>query len=320
MLISCCSLAVGGLIGFIFGIPRSLQETSKENIENADNDKKGSSYKANTSLEQISDWLTKILLGVGLTQISNIPGGLRKIAEYFSKNLGFPKSEPPILSLIIIFLITGFFIGYIVTRIKLTEAFARSDLQIRNMISQLVIQEKELEKVMAQFKSDQTKIQEKYHLTKEDKNQVEQFINLVKRLERKGVELGVETYRILALQFIRIEEYERSVGAFLKAFELDRDSVRNLNNAAIVRSYHLKDYDGAENLFRLALAYKPDFHIAFFNMACNEVGRGDFDAAIKYLKKAIEIDREKYIPISKKDETLKPLWNLEEFKKLVGKH
>jgi F0F1-type ATP synthase assembly protein I len=83
------------ILGFIFGIPRTLQEgdqiNKKENRGADSSDEKQSqkiSYQNNTNLEQISDWVTKILVGVGLTQIAQIPNLLDGFARYSHKSLG----------------------------------------------------------------------------------------------------------------------------------------------------------------------------------------------------------------------------------------
>ncbi len=57
------SMLGGGLFGFLFGIPRSLQ-AQKDEVAASGREpaaEKPSGYGPNTNLEQISDWLTKIL-------------------------------------------------------------------------------------------------------------------------------------------------------------------------------------------------------------------------------------------------------------------
>src|SRR5215212_11890898 len=69
ILVSGASAAFGGLLGFLFGIPRTLQQEgsswSAVGSDGDSNDEKRSpdtDYRPNTNLEQISDWLTKILV------------------------------------------------------------------------------------------------------------------------------------------------------------------------------------------------------------------------------------------------------------------
>src|SRR5215472_3991331 len=46
----------GGIVGFLFGVPRAVQGSARS---------KGiTQYQANTNLEQVSDWLTKIIVGI----------------------------------------------------------------------------------------------------------------------------------------------------------------------------------------------------------------------------------------------------------------
>jgi|TARA_B110000037_G_scaffold141158_1_gene159578 hypothetical protein len=116
-LIGGASLVLGGLIGFLFGIP-------KINNSNLSSNK----YKANTNLEQTSDWLSKVLIGVGLTQISEITKWIGDISRYVAKDMTAIGNESPfIASIIIYFLVCGFIIGYLATRIILPKVLVESE-------------------------------------------------------------------------------------------------------------------------------------------------------------------------------------------------
>ena len=135
-MISSASILSGGLIGFLFGIPRTLQHNRGGEIDQASNidtsqkkDVLNTTYQQNTNLEQISDWLTKIMVGVGLTQISEIPKAIKDYASYSAVGLGnFPESEIFSMALLLYFLIGGFLGGYLLTRLNLLSAFAEADL------------------------------------------------------------------------------------------------------------------------------------------------------------------------------------------------
>lgn len=108
--ISCAAMVAGSLVGFLFGIPRTLQHE--------DGRQEATRYLANTNLEQISDWLTKILVGVGLTQLSKIPGKIWSLAESLAPGLGsLPGSAGFALILLGFFSVAGFLWGYLWTRI-----------------------------------------------------------------------------------------------------------------------------------------------------------------------------------------------------------
>jgi hypothetical protein len=78
--------SVGAVLGFIFGIPRALQ------APNLQVDAKYTHYVVNTNLEQISDWLTKILVGVSLVQIANIRPALAALGRTLAPMLGSPTN------------------------------------------------------------------------------------------------------------------------------------------------------------------------------------------------------------------------------------
>jgi hypothetical protein len=121
LLLGLASLTGGGLVGFLFGVPRRLQEAS---IAKTANDR----YVGNTNLEQISDWLTKILVGVGLTQILQIPTQLQRLTTFLAPALGDqPSSQIFALGLLGYFSIAGFLIGYLATRLLLGRAFLEAD-------------------------------------------------------------------------------------------------------------------------------------------------------------------------------------------------
>src|SRR5687768_7771174 len=123
------SIATGGLLGFLFGIPRTPPETGKNGAEAAGvaSDDQGNRlpYLPNTNLEQISDWLTKILVGVGLTQISSLPLKLDALAGYTAGC--FAGSKATALAVLVYFSLAGFLIGFLWTRLYLPRALRDAD-------------------------------------------------------------------------------------------------------------------------------------------------------------------------------------------------
>src|SRR5262249_61299843 len=87
VMLSGAAALTGGLLGFLFGVPRSPapQEGMSEGAPPPHGRKL---YRANTNLEQISDWLTKILVGVGLTQIAAIGDAGRRLVNSVAPALG----------------------------------------------------------------------------------------------------------------------------------------------------------------------------------------------------------------------------------------
>jgi uncharacterized integral membrane protein len=106
-LISLASLLCGLLVGFVFGLPRVISENTSiySNM-----------YGDNSNLDQISDWLLKILIGVGLAQLSKLPGILSKFEDFIEGTLNFHGSGIVGVLLLIIFSVSGFLGGYLYTR------------------------------------------------------------------------------------------------------------------------------------------------------------------------------------------------------------
>lgn len=112
--------AVGSTAGFIFGIPKTMWQTIDNKIAKSNN--------VNTNLEKISDWLTNIIVGIGLIELKQIPHLVKQIAEYISK--GFPSSVDSVsfcTAIVIYFSMFGFAMSYLLTRIYVAPAFKRAD-------------------------------------------------------------------------------------------------------------------------------------------------------------------------------------------------
>lgn len=90
------AVATGGLIGFLFGIPRS--RTTIESTESGTRAIGGeptvtpNTNLPNTNLEQISDWLTKVLIGITIAQIGKIGSGAASLFNKMSNGLGVGSS------------------------------------------------------------------------------------------------------------------------------------------------------------------------------------------------------------------------------------
>jgi len=124
VLIACASFLVGVLLGFIFGIPRALQSQSQGQNQ-ADT---GPTYHVNTNLEQISDWLTKIIVGVSLVELGRVPELFGRLGAYLSTCLGELCKGPSVaVVVVVLFVVLGFLAGYLLTRLYLTGAFRRAE-------------------------------------------------------------------------------------------------------------------------------------------------------------------------------------------------
>lgn len=108
------------LVGFLFGIPRATIIESE---------KSKSQYIGNDNLLQVSDWITKIILGLGLTQIHEIPHLLKRIAGFITNNTHV-SNQALIILIILYFSCIGFLFGYLWTRLYFIKMLRDSDSDV----------------------------------------------------------------------------------------------------------------------------------------------------------------------------------------------
>ena len=146
-IIYCAAQLTGGLVGFIFGIPR-VEQSDAQNLECSDSIR--ARILANTNLEKVSDWLTTIIIGIGLTQFRSIAEGFNSLTSQISADLhpdinsagsatgtqgqhsiqeGFSQSGSSAFvgALIIAGLTAGFITGWLFCRLLLIEALRHSE-------------------------------------------------------------------------------------------------------------------------------------------------------------------------------------------------
>ena len=128
-------------LGFLFGIPKVLQGTSPVKKTAATDDEKNAtpaaaealpSYqqRVNTNLEEISDWLTKIIVGVTLVELKSLPPYAEKLANRVTSNLAAGGHSGFGLAMILGFGTLGFLFGYLVTRLYIQGALARAEREL----------------------------------------------------------------------------------------------------------------------------------------------------------------------------------------------
>jgi hypothetical protein len=102
--------------GTLFGMPKR-------------NNKKENNYALNNSLVEISDWLTKIIVGLGLVNLKEIPGYLISLGEYVRAS---SKYEGQLLNvytigIVVYFGFLGLYIGYNYMRLVLSNKYKYAD-------------------------------------------------------------------------------------------------------------------------------------------------------------------------------------------------
>jgi tetratricopeptide (TPR) repeat protein len=134
-------LLTGFVVGFLFGFPRVITydqpaptPPAGAAVTDANNPASAVAYRlgVNTNLEQVSDWLTKIIVGVGLVELKNVPGYLRAAGEYIGA--GFGEAAGALVfqqrlaaGIVVAFGGLGVLSGYLLTRMFFSAAFRRAD-------------------------------------------------------------------------------------------------------------------------------------------------------------------------------------------------
>ncbi|MDH6136312.1 hypothetical protein P3T37_005732 [Kitasatospora sp. MAA4] len=151
LMISCATVVTGGALGFLFGIPQLVGKGSSAATGSGSGGGSGGEYSPNTNLEQVSDWLTKILLGVGLTQLGSIWQHFHQLARALAPALGGrADSQPFAASLVLYFVVLGFLGGWLLTRLLLAGALTQADGNALALFSQAQQQQREGDTVGAE--------------------------------------------------------------------------------------------------------------------------------------------------------------------------
>ena len=116
----------GSLFGFIFAIPRSLQHSDAADGAN------DQFYAPNTNLEQISDWLTKILVGISLVQYREIVHTFDRAVGWMASALQTPTQPFFSGAILLAYAIAGFFCAYIWTRLRFTRDLTSLERNVRD--------------------------------------------------------------------------------------------------------------------------------------------------------------------------------------------
>jgi hypothetical protein len=143
LLASLASWISGALIGFLFGVPRSFAAPPVSRLAAPAPGPKTPAgpetpaanlvvshplFEANTNLTQISDWLTKTIVGVGLVNWNMGLKWFEDTAAALGNGLGLGTGGSAVGGSIIVFFgVNGFLCGYSMTQLFLARALARAE-------------------------------------------------------------------------------------------------------------------------------------------------------------------------------------------------
>jgi len=133
--------SAGAFLGFLFGIPRSQQGDVVAGPEGGEVHR---NYSENTNLEQISDWLTKIIVGLTLVQFDTVVQMLKDISSaYGPVILNHSNANAAAMAIIIYFFIAALLFVYLWTRIYVETLFRRQSVLAQINIDKLISKREE---------------------------------------------------------------------------------------------------------------------------------------------------------------------------------
>ena len=119
---------VASILGFVFAVPRARAGVTVAETER---------YETNDNLVQISDWLTKLLVGVGLVELRSLPGGLERLGEFLGSGMAIATATAYSVTAVVYGSGLGFASGYLWTRLRFRPLLELSDREARRL-SELV--------------------------------------------------------------------------------------------------------------------------------------------------------------------------------------
>jgi hypothetical protein len=153
-------------VGILFGMPKR-------------NNKKDNNYSLNNGLSEISDWLTKIIVGLALVNLKEIPGYIISFAEYIRIASKFDGQLLNIYTIGILFYFgfLGLFIGYNYMRLVRVNKYKYTDDNL--ILGELEIAKEKILEVKAESQQKDKKIIEFQSLVHEKEQLTKALIDRV---------------------------------------------------------------------------------------------------------------------------------------------
>src|ERR1043166_8071452 len=133
------SISVGASVGFLFGTPRGAHTIIVNPVNGGTPKVSGDTNGSKTNLEEIADWLSKLIVGGTLFESGNIAKWIGVAGAHFATTVTGENS--PLWSgvgsaILVYFGLVGFFSGYFPTRLFLNPALRRADEGDRPMVAE----------------------------------------------------------------------------------------------------------------------------------------------------------------------------------------
>ena len=121
MLTALAALLTGFLAGFLVGVPKVVSSGRRQQVRQVTSQL--DMFSPSTNLAEISDWLTKLLLGAGLVSLSHLGGPVGRLIDNVAGGLHGTTSDPATIqaakvfagAVMIAFTALGVLVGYVIT-------------------------------------------------------------------------------------------------------------------------------------------------------------------------------------------------------------
>jgi hypothetical protein len=123
----------GATLGFLFGVPRYKSADGTSAVAAAPQAPAAQAVMAftpNTNLEQISDWLTKIIVGATLVQLVPIIQAFGGLCQWIAIQMQQPPAAIFAGGILIFFFFAGFMWGYLWCSIRIFREMVRLTAQL----------------------------------------------------------------------------------------------------------------------------------------------------------------------------------------------
>jgi tetratricopeptide (TPR) repeat protein len=200
ILLAAGAYITGFFLGFLFGIPKKINEEK-------------SGYLLNTNLVDISDWLTKIIIGLGLVELKKIPSYLQSVGDYIQQATNI-KDENSVhvfaISCIVYFSIFGLYYGYCYMRLFLSIQFRIADDFVTKGKDELLKKGEKLnEQIINPNKIDDS--------VKKELNEYNQQLRIVKT----EAEYTFDDWYLKGISAYDKNEYEKTIANMKNALQKD---------------------------------------------------------------------------------------------------
>lgn len=246
ILLQFLSFFLGSFLGFLFGFP------AHDNVQFQDK------YQRNSSLKEITSWLTKIIVGIALIELKDIFYYSQKLVRNLSSYLMNDDSQIVIITSILgIFFILGFIVLYILSVTTIFEELVKNDKNIDFILSDQSLNPNEVN-IDNALNTDFSEI---------DNTKKQEILDYV---SKHGVNnLAPMSSKRLGKLLFAMKEYDKAAKAFKVTFEKDQEDKYSLLNYCFIRSKYLKDFDKSNIILKNFIDNNPDFAPAYYNLACS---------------------------------------------------